>query len=129
MGQYITPMTWNNCLTSRKDLVLLLKGWLQLTDSDTIGDPKENIGVASLIKLKVGDKRFELNNDTKRQGVEIFLKNEKKENNWHYSETNRVSNDLNGEHIANLQMYKVNQSMKEEIKVTIEDKVFILDKQ
>ena len=22
IGQYITPMTWNNCLTSRKDLVL-----------------------------------------------------------------------------------------------------------
>ena len=108
MGQHITPMTWNNCLTSRKDLVLLLKGWLQLTDSDTIGDPKENIGVASLIKLKIGDKRFELNNDTKRQAVEMFLENERNENSWHYYETNRVSNDLNGEHIANLQMYRVN---------------------
>ena len=105
IGQYITPMTWNNCLTSRKDLVLLLRGWLQMTSVETIGDPEGNIGVASLIKLKVGDRRFELNNDTKRQGVEIFLKNE---NSWHYSETNRVSNDFNGERIANLQMYRVN---------------------
>jgi hypothetical protein len=108
MGQHITPMTWNNCLTSRKDLVLLLRGWLQITSAETIGNPNENIGVASLIKLKIGDKRFELNNDTKRQAVEIFLENERNENSWHYSETNRVSNDLNGEHIANLQMYRVN---------------------
>lgn len=108
MGQYITPMNWNNCLNSRKDLVLLLKGWLQLTDSDTIGDPKENIGVTSLIKLKVGDKRFVLNNDSRRQAIEIFLENEGNGNKWHYSETNRVSNDLNGEHIANLHMYRLN---------------------
>ena len=106
MCQYITPMTWNNCLTSQKDLVLLLKGWLQLTDSDTIGDPKKNIGVTSLIKLKVGDKRFELNNDTKRQAVEIFLENEKKGNTWNYSEKNRVSNDQNGKHIQHLHMYR-----------------------
>ena len=108
MGQHITPMTWNNCLTSRKDLVLLLRGWLQITSAETIGNLNENIGVSSLIKLKVGGKRFELNNDTKRQAVEIFLENERNENSWHYSETNRVSNDLNGEHIANLQMYRVN---------------------
>ena len=108
ISQYITPMTWNNCLTSRKDLVLLLRGWLQMTSVETIGDPEGNIGVASLIKLKVGDRRFELNNDTKRQGIEIFLENEKNGNNWHYSETNRVSNDLNGEHIPNLNMYRVN---------------------
>tara|TARA_B100000482_G_C12324608_1_gene186206 strand:- start:260 stop:466 length:207 start_codon:yes stop_codon:yes gene_type:complete len=68
-------MTWNNCLTSREDLVLLLRGWLQMTSAKTIGNPNENIGVASLIKLKVGDKRFELNNDTKRPAVEIFLEN------------------------------------------------------
>ena len=108
MGKYILPMNWENCLTSREDLVLLLRGWLQMTSVETIGDPEGNIGVASLIKLKVGDRRFELNNDTKRQGVEIFLKNERNGNNWHYSETNRVSNDLNGEHIANLNMYRVN---------------------
>ena len=39
MGQYIQPMSWDNCLTSKEDLVLLLKGWLQLTNSKTIGDP------------------------------------------------------------------------------------------
>ena len=108
MGQYIAPMTWNNCLTSRKDLVLLLKGWLQMSRAETIGNPRENIGVAPLIRLEVGDRRWELNHDTKRQAVEIFLINEKNKNNWTYSTTNRVSNDLNGEHIANLQMYKVN---------------------
>ena len=108
MGQYIKPMSWDNCLTSKEDLVLLLKGWLQLTNSKTIGDPEGNIGVAPLIRLEVGDRRWELNHDTKRSGVEIFLENEKNKNNWTYSNTNRVSNDLNGEHIANLQMYKVN---------------------
>ena len=108
MGQYIQPMSWDNCLTSKEDLVLLLKGWLQLTNSKTIGDPEGNIGVAPLIRLEVGDRRWELNQDTQRVGVEMFIENEGNGNNWHYSETNRVSNDLNGEHIANLQMYKVN---------------------
>ena len=108
IGQYIQPMSWDNCLTSKENLVLLLKGWLQLTNSKTIGDPQGNIGVAPLIRLEVGDRRWELNHDTKRSAVEIFIENEGNGNNWHYSETNRVSNDLNGEHIANLQMYKAN---------------------
>ena len=106
MGQYIIPMTWNNCLTSRKDLVLLLKGWLQMTSAETIGNPNENIGIAPLIRLEVGDKRFELNNDTKRQAVEIFLENEKNGNTWNYSQKNRVSNDQDGKHIQYLHMYR-----------------------
>ena len=59
-------------------------------------------------RVSIDGARWELNHDTKRQAVEIFLINEKNKNNWTYSTTNRVSNDLNGEHIANLQMYKVN---------------------
>ena len=106
MGQYIIPMTWNNCLTSREDLVLLLRGWLQMTSADTIGDPNNGIGVAPLIKLQIGDRKYVLNQDSSRVGVEMFIENEG--NNWHYSETNRVSNDLNGEHIANLHMYRLN---------------------
>ena len=108
MGQDIQPMSWDNCLTSKENLVLLLKGWLQLTNSKTIGDPQGNIGVAPLIRLEVGDRRWELNQDTQRVGVEMFIENEGNGNNWHYSETNRVSNDLNGEHIANLHMYRLN---------------------
>ena len=109
MGQYIIPMTWDNCLNSREDLVLLLRGWLQVTKTSTktLGDPKANIGVAALIRLKVGDRRWELNHDTKRPGVEIFLENEKNKNTWTYSETNRVSNHKDGRHIENLQMYKL----------------------
>lgn len=108
MGQYIIPMTWNNCLTSREDLVLLLRGWLQMTSADTIGDPNNGIGVAPLIKLQIGDRKYVLNQDSTRVGVEMFIENEGNGNNWHYSETNRVSNDLNGEHIANLHMYRLN---------------------
>ena len=108
MGQYITPMTWNNCLTSRKDLVLLLKGWLQMTSAETIGNPNNGVGVTPLIKLQIGDHQYVLNQDTQRVGVEMFIENEGNGNNWHYSESNRVSNDLNGEHIANLHMYRLN---------------------
>ena len=42
IGKYILPMTWDNCLTSRKDLVLLLRGWLQMTSAETIGDPEDD---------------------------------------------------------------------------------------
>jgi hypothetical protein len=108
LGQYIIPMRWNKCLTSRRELVLLLNGWLQVTSSETIGDPNEGPGVRPLIRLQIGDKSYELNADTKREGVKLFLENEKNRITWSYSDTNRVSNALNGEHIENLQMYKRN---------------------
>jgi hypothetical protein len=108
IGQYIIPMTWDNCLNSREDLVSLLRGWLQVTDSDTIGDPNNGIGVTPLIRLQIGDNRYVLNQDTRRVGVKMFIENARNGNIWHCSETNRVSNDLNGERIANLHMYRVN---------------------
>lgn len=105
LGEYIIPMSWRNCLESREDLVILLKGWCQMTSSETIGDPNIGIGVRPLIRLRLGDRRYELNADTKREGVQIFLENEKKGNTWVHSDTNRVSNALNGEYIQNLHMY------------------------
>jgi len=107
-GDYIIQMGWNNCLNSKKDLRLLLSGWLQLTNSETIGDPRQGVGVNSLIKLRIGGRKYVLNQDTKREGVMLFLENERNRNQWTLSETNRVSNALNGEHIAGLHMYKKN---------------------
>ena len=107
MGNHITEMTWGNCLNSREDLVLLLRGWLQMTESDTIGDPNVGVGLKKLIKLQIGDKRYVLNADTRRKGVKVFLENEKNGNTWTYSETNRVSNASNREHIETLQMYRI----------------------
>jgi hypothetical protein len=107
LGQYITPMTWNNCLQSRKDLVLLLSGWLQLTSSETIGDPNIGVGVLSLIRLQIGHTRYRLNADTNRKGVEVFLKNARNGNPWTISDKNRVSNAQNGEHIMGLHMYRL----------------------
>lgn len=107
-GQYIIQMGWNNCLNSKEDLRLLLIGWLQLTNADTIGDPGQGVGVNPLIKLKTGGRRYVLNQDTKREGVKLFLENERNGNPWTLSETNRVSNAQNGEHIAGLQMYRRN---------------------
>ena len=106
-GKHITEMTWGNCLNSREDLVLLLRGWLQMTESDTIGDPNVGVGLKKLIKLQIGDKRYVLNADTRRKGVKVFLENEKNGNTWTYSETNRVSNASNREHIETLQMYRI----------------------
>ncbi|WP_299057183.1 hypothetical protein [uncultured Polaribacter sp.] len=99
-------MGWNNCLNSKEDLRLLLSGWLQLTNAETIGDPSQGVGVNPLIKLRIGGRKYVLNQDTKREGVKLFLENERNRNQWTLSETNRVSNALNGEHIAGLHMYK-----------------------
>ena len=107
MGQYIIPMTWDNCLNSREDLRLLLKGWLQLTDSDTIGDPNNGIGVNPVIRLQIGGRRYVLNQDTRRAGVEAFVENENNGYRWIISETNRVSNDKEGNHIVHLHMYRI----------------------
>jgi len=106
-GQYIIQMGWNNCLNSKEDLRLLLSGWKQLSNADTIGDPGQGVGVNRLIKLRIGERRYVLNQDTNREGVKLFLENERNGNPWTLSETNRVSNALNGEHIAGLHMYRL----------------------
>jgi len=107
-GNFIIQMNWDNCLRSKEELRMLLTGWLQFTSADTIGDPSIGIGVNPLIKLQIGERRYVLNQDTKREGVESFLENENSGNPWTLSETNRVSNAQNGEHIAGLHMYKSN---------------------
>lgn len=107
-GQYIIQMNWDNCLRSKEELITLLSGWRQLTSADTIGDPSIGIGVNPLIKLQIGERRYVLNQDTKREGVEVFLENARNGNPWTISNKNRVSNAQNGEHIAGLHMYKIN---------------------
>lgn len=107
-GVYIIQMAWDNCLNSKEDLRLLLSGWLQVTNADTIGDPEKGIGLNPLIKLRIGEKRYVLNQDTNREGIKLFLENERNENPWVLSKTNRVSNAQNGEHIVGLQMYRRN---------------------
>lgn len=72
-GQYIIQMEWDNCLNSKEDLRLLLSGQLQLTNADTIGDPGQGVGVNPLIKLQIGERRYVLNQDTKIEGVKLFL--------------------------------------------------------
>ena len=107
-GNFIIQMNWDNCLRSKEELRMLLSGWEQLTSADTIGDPSIGIGVNPLIKLQIGERRYVLNQDTKREGVEVFLENARNGNPWTISNKNRVSNAQNGEHIAGLHMYKRN---------------------
>lgn len=107
-GQYIIQMNWDNCLRSKEELRMLLTGWKQLSTADTIGDPSKGIGVNPLIKLQIGERRYVLNQDTNRAGIEVFLENARNGNPWTISNTNRVSNAQNSEHIAGLHMYKIN---------------------
>ena len=107
-GDYIIQMGWDNCLNSKEDLRLLLRGWLQFSKADNIGDPGQGVGVNPLIKLQIGERRYVLNQDTTREGVKLFLENERNGNPWTLSLSERVSNALNGEHIAGLHMYKRN---------------------
>ena len=107
-GHYIIQMNWDNCLKSKEELRMLLSGWRQLSKADTIGDPGQRVGVNPLIMLQIGERRYVLNQDTKREGVESFLENENSGNPWTLSEKNRVSNAQNGQHIPGLHMYKKN---------------------
>ena len=107
-GQYIIQMNWDNCLRSKEELRMLLTGWRQLSTADTIGDPSKGIGVNPLIKLQIGERRYVLNQDTTRAGVNAFLENETNNYNWVVSINNRVSNHRNGEHIPGLNMYRRN---------------------
>lgn len=107
---YIDKIDKSNPLRSKQHLYIILKSWLK-TDSDTIGNLKNQKGVNSLIWIKIKDVEYNIHADTTRSGVELFIENSKININWYTIQTrsgsnNKVTNSIDKSAISGFYMYK-----------------------
>ena len=111
-GNYIEKMDRQLPITSKFLLKMLLNEWLK-TSSSTIGEMHgKNSNPEPWLWIKLKNDLYQINADTKREGVQEFLNNEVKENPWLIIPTEnkgnrtKVTNDINGNPIPGFYMYK-----------------------
>jgi hypothetical protein len=111
-GNYIEKMDRQLQITSKFLLKMLLNEWLK-TSSSTIGEMHgKNSNPEPWLWIKLKNDLYQINADTKREGVQEFLNNEVKENPWLIIPTEnkgnrtKVTNDKNGNPIPGFYMYK-----------------------
>jgi len=106
---FILKLSRENALNNKEDFLKILKCWMGFSKSETIGDLTILIGRTPLLFLKIGSSTYYINADSKRTGVEEFIKNT--ENNWQiiYNEDgvkNKVTNRKDEEAIPGFYFYK-----------------------
>ena len=106
---FILKLSRENALNNKEDFLNILKCWMRFSKSETIGDLTIMIGRTPLLFLKIGSSTFYINADSKRTGVEEFIKNT--ENSWRiiYNEDgvkNKVTNRKDEEAIPGIYFYK-----------------------
>ncbi len=99
-------------LTKQSELKDMLIKWLETTEI-TIGDMHGRpSNPEPWIWIKIDNVLYHINADTKRGGVEAFIKNEENGNPWMIIPTGKlkkltkVTNDINGNPIPLFYMYK-----------------------
>ena len=76
IGNHIEKMDRQFPLTSKFQLITLLKQWLLTTSGNTIGDLKgKSSNPEALLWIKINNNVYKIHADTKREGVIAFLKN------------------------------------------------------
>ena len=112
LGNLIEKIDRQFPLTSKFQLTALLQQWL-ITSGSTIGDLHgKSSNPESWLWIKINNNLYQINADTKRQGVQMFLKNEANKNPWVIIPTEnsgnltKVTNDINGNPIPLFYMYK-----------------------
>ncbi len=106
---FILKLSRENALNNKEDFLNILKCWMRFSKSETIGDLTIMIGRTPLLFLKIGSSTYYINADSKRTGVEEFLKN--KEYSWRiiFNEDgvkNKVTNRQDEEAIPLFYFYK-----------------------
>jgi hypothetical protein len=109
---HIQKMHRQSPLTKQSELKDLLIKWLETTEI-TIGDMRgRKSNPEPWIWIKIDNFLYHINADTKRKGVEAFIKNEENGNPWVIIPTGKlkkltkVTNDINGKPIPLFYMYK-----------------------
>ena len=112
LGNHIEKIDRQFPLTSKFQLTALLQQWL-ITSGSTIGDLHgKSSNPESWLWIKINNNLYQINADTKRQGVQMFLKNEANKNPWVIIPTEnsgnltKFTNDINGNPIPGFYMYK-----------------------
>lgn len=112
LGNHIDKMDRQFPLTSKFQLKILLQEWLA-TSGSTIGEMHvRNSNPEPWIWIKIDNYLYQINADSKREGVQEFLNNEANKNPWLIIPTEnkgnrtKVTNDINGNPITGFYMYK-----------------------
>jgi hypothetical protein len=87
-----------------------LKNWLETTNEQTIANGENKTGNEKWIFLNLNGKKYYINADTTREGIDAFVNNHDENYSWKVIANNRkvyikVSNDLNGNTIKGLYFY------------------------
>lgn len=111
IGKHIQKMHRQSPLTKQSELKDLLIKWLETTEI-TIGDMRgRKSNPEPWIWIKIDNVLYHINADSKRDGVEAFIKNEENGNPWVIIPTGRimniikVTNDDNAQPIPRFYMY------------------------
>ena len=112
IGNHIEKMHKQFPLTSKAQLKILLQEWLK-TSGSTIGEMHgKNSNPEPWLLIKLNNYYYQINADTKREGVQEFLNNEANKNPWLIIPTEnkgnrtKVTNDIIGNPITGFYMYK-----------------------
>lgn len=111
IDQYISRMDRNQPIYLN-ELIELLGKWQRESNAETIGN-LNGIGVAPLLWISINGELYRMHRDTKREGIEMFLKNQNKNYQMKIIKNNRgrfnlVSNDSEGRSIYGLYFYAEN---------------------
>ena len=99
-----------SCTLDKKEtLYEILKWWKIMSKSDTIGDLDRMNGNTAVIKIKLGSNIYNINADSNKDGVSIFLNN--KTNPWilidnQNGKNNKITNNINKEPIKGFYIYR-----------------------
>ena len=119
IGDTIEKMDKNYPLTSKENLIELLKEWIEKSNGNTIGNLNgRKSNPTPWLWIKINDDLYKMNADTKRHGIEKFLENHKNKNPWRIIKNQRgrintITNKKDGNRIVGLYFYAKEERQNE----------------
>lgn len=117
-GNHIEKMNREYPLTSKSQVITLLQEWL-FTLGATIGDLYgRRSNPEPWLWIKINNNLYKIHADSKREGIEVFVKNHENTNSWKVIANrnkifNKVSNDATGKAIKGLYFYSESIGQRE----------------
>lgn len=108
---FILKLSRENALKNKEDFFKILKCWIRFSKSETIGDLSKMIRRTPVLFLRIGSSTYYINADSKRTGVEEFVKNSEESESWRiiFNEDgvkNKITNRKDEEAIPGFYFYK-----------------------
>lgn len=108
---FILKLSRENALKNKEDFFKILKCWIRFSKSETIGDLSIMIRRTPVLFLRIGSSTYYINADSKKTGVEEFVKNSEESESWRiiFNEDgvkNKITNRKDEEAIPGFYFYK-----------------------